>query len=173
MTRLFSVLRFIIWSRVYRVRADGLGRVDGFPKMIRRRGATLQLGARVRFFPKVRIELTQPDASVRIGARTYLNRGVEIHCASSVQIGSDCAVAWGVMMMDNDAHSINGVYSRSAIIIGDHVWIGQGARVLKGVTIGSGAVVGAGSIVTKDVEAGCVVVGSPARVIARDVVWNL
>jgi acetyltransferase-like isoleucine patch superfamily enzyme len=168
-----GALRFVIWSRLRHVAHDGLGRLDGFPKMVRQRGAVLRLGRRVRLFRGVRFELTSSDAAVEIGARTYLNRGVEIHSATSVTIGTDCAIAWGVLIMDNDAHSINGIYGRSPITIGNRVWIGQGARILKGVSIGDGAIIGAGSIVTKDVDPGTVVAGSPARLIATDVRWEL
>jgi UDP-2-acetamido-3-amino-2,3-dideoxy-glucuronate N-acetyltransferase len=45
--------------------------------------------------------------------------------------------------------------------------IGSGAVILGGVTIGAGALVGAGAVVTKDVPAGAVVVGNPARVIRQ------
>jgi acetyltransferase-like isoleucine patch superfamily enzyme len=45
--------------------------------------------------------------------------------------------------------------------------IGSGAIVLGGVRIGAGALVGAGAVVTRDVDPGATVVGSPARAIAR------
>jgi maltose O-acetyltransferase len=47
--------------------------------------------------------------------------------------------------------------------IGSDVWIGGGAIILPGVTIGDGAVIGAGSVVTRDVGAGLIVAGNPAR----------
>ncbi len=47
--------------------------------------------------------------------------------------------------------------------IGNDVWIGAGAIIMKGVTIGDGAIVGAGAVVTKDVEPYSIVVGSPAK----------
>ena len=53
------------------------------------------------------------------------------------------------------------------IRIEDHVWVGQDAVILKGVTIGKGAVVGAFSVVTRDVEPWTVVAGNPARVVKR------
>jgi acetyltransferase-like isoleucine patch superfamily enzyme len=49
------------------------------------------------------------------------------------------------------------------IRIGRHVLVGTGAMILKGVTIGDGAVVAAGSVVTRDVEAGAIVAGNPAK----------
>lgn len=51
------------------------------------------------------------------------------------------------------------------IVIGDNVFIGARAIILKGVTIGEGAIVGAGSVVTKDVAEYSIVAGNPAKVI--------
>jgi len=51
------------------------------------------------------------------------------------------------------------------ITIGDNVWLGGGVIVLPGVTIGPDTVVGAGAIVTKDLPAGVVTVGNPARIV--------
>lgn len=46
--------------------------------------------------------------------------------------------------------------------------IGSGAVILCGVTIGENAMVGAGAVVTRDVPAGAVVVGNPARIIRQE-----
>lgn len=48
-------------------------------------------------------------------------------------------------------------------VIGNDVWIGNGAIVLRGINIGDGAVIGAGAVVTKDVEPYTIVVGAPAK----------
>lgn len=51
------------------------------------------------------------------------------------------------------------------IVIGDDVWIGANAIILKGVRVGRGAIIGAGSVVVKDVQDYSIVVGNPARMI--------
>jgi len=57
----------------------------------------------------------------------------------------------------------SGIEQAKPIQIGHRVWIGGGAIILPGVTIGEDAVIAAGSVVTKDVPAGTVVKGNPAR----------
>ena len=50
-------------------------------------------------------------------------------------------------------------------VIGNDVWIGQGALIKPGITVGNGAVVAMGSVVTKDVPPYAVVGGNPAKII--------
>ncbi len=51
------------------------------------------------------------------------------------------------------------------VIIGEDCWIGTKTVITSGVTLGSGCVIGAGSVVTRDVPAGAIAVGVPAKVI--------
>src|SRR5690606_28684233 len=53
--------------------------------------------------------------------------------------------------------------------IGDDVYLGASAIVLGGVTVHHGATVGAAAVVTKDVPAGAIVVGNPARVMQSSI----
>jgi acetyltransferase-like isoleucine patch superfamily enzyme len=57
------------------------------------------------------------------------------------------------------------LWTEKGVTIGRDVWVGAGCVILPGVTIGDGAVLAAGSVVTKDVPAGAVVGGVPAKVI--------
>ena len=112
-----------------------------------------------------------------IGHGTNVNGvGTKILCAQGITIGQFCTFSWDVQLLDNDFHAItvDGVEQPSAapITIGDRVWVGTRAIVLKGVTIGDGAVVAAGAVVTKDVPAGAVVGGMPAKVIGRADSWS-
>lgn len=108
------------------------------------------------------------DAAIRIGNGTYLNRNTEIVAARSVSIGRDCKIARDVIIMDTDQHALpNGRLVAEPVVIGDRVWIGARAIVLKGVSIGHDAVIGAGSVVTRDVPPGAVAAGVPARVLRQ------
>jgi acetyltransferase-like isoleucine patch superfamily enzyme len=78
-----------------------------------------------------------------------------------------------VLIMDTDFHRVDGRPSGDAAVsIGNRVWIGVGAKILKGVTVGDGAIVAAGSVVTRDVPAATLVAGNPARVIREQVSWD-
>ncbi|HEY8741510.1 MAG TPA: acyltransferase [Chloroflexota bacterium] len=148
-------------------RAGLLVRIPGLPLVhIWNKGGTIE-AANCTFFPGVRLECWR-GARISIGNGTYLNRNVEIIAAQEVVIGRDCMIAWDVVIMDTDQHGIGGAPPvNRPVRIGDRVWIGCRALILKGVTIGDDAVIAAGAIVTKDVPAGAVVAGEAARIIRR------
>ncbi|MBO7744922.1 hypothetical protein I8J29_12005 [Paenibacillus sp. MWE-103] len=75
--------------------------------------------------------------------------------------------------MDTDTHRIEGMSETKPTVIGDRVWIGSKATILKGVTIGEGAVVAAGSLVSKDVAPYALVAGVPAKPIRENVSWEI
>lgn len=66
---------------------------------------------------------------------------------------------------DKSAPAHNELNDLRPIIVGNDVWIGEGAFVKNGVTIGDGAVIGAKSVVTRDVPPYAVVAGVPAKVV--------
>lgn len=75
--------------------------------------------------------------------------------------------------MDSDAHELNGERNTKPIHIGNHVWIGTRVTILSGVNVGNGAVIAAGALVTKDVPAGALVGGIPAKIIKEKVEWQI
>ena len=104
----------------------------------------------------------------------FINEGVTITCASEVHIGKGANIAREAVIRDYDGHYIEDVNYRTAkpIKIGDNVWIGYRAMILKGVTIGEGSIIAANAVVTKDVPAHCVVAGNPAKIIRENVNWR-
>jgi acetyltransferase-like isoleucine patch superfamily enzyme len=137
----------------------------------------LREGARCSVAGRFRIH-TGCDVVVESGAHLDLHSGGfayggTIICHREITIGVRASIAPGVVIRDGDSHGISGASGDSAqpIHIGDYVWIGTRAMILKGVTIGDGAVIAAGSIVNKDVESGMLVAGVPAKPI-RPVSWD-
>lgn len=141
------------------------------------------------------IVLEREIGTVTIGSNTYIGAST-IACAERVTIGSDVLIAWGVTIVDHDSHSVRWedrrsdvgrwregyvqgnlaaaarlknweVVSMAPVAIGNKVWIGFNATILKGVTVGEGAVVAAGAVVTKDVPAWMVVGGNPAKILKQ------
>lgn len=104
----------------------------------------------------------------------YFNGFVQIVCAKKITIGKNVAIARDVIIRDTDAHGIVGKehQKKKEVKIGNNVWIGTRAIIMKGVTIGDGAIIAAGAIVTKDVPANTIVTGIPAKVIRENVEWR-
>ncbi len=109
-----------------------------------------------------------------IGDHTFIGHGCSIAVADSVRIGRYCRLAGGVSVSDYDGHPIDPMLRRTQpappaairpVVIGDDVWIGRGASILKGVTIGDRAIIGAGAVVTRAVPPDVIVAWNPARVV--------
>lgn len=101
---------------------------------------------------------------VEIGHFPRINR----HCfidrinPRGVHIGDYVQISRNALVLAHDTYH-DGSFKDTHI--GNHVKIGYGAVILPGIKIGDHAIVGANSVVTKDVPNGCVVAGSPARII--------
>lgn len=104
----------------------------------------------------------------------FINENVQISCGATIEIGKGATIGRDVCIRSYDGHTIEeeGYQIAAPIIIGDHVWIGQGATILKGVTIGDGAIVASGALVTKDVPAHSIVGGVPAKVLKENIKWH-
>lgn len=102
-----------------------------------------------------------------IGERGYINYGVDINASLSIEIGRNVRIGPLCSIVDDAMHEVDPSTgrTRAPIVIGANVWLGRGVMVLPGVTIGDNSVLGAGSVVTKDVPAGVLAAGVPARVV--------
>ncbi|ROP78633.1 MULTISPECIES: sugar O-acetyltransferase [unclassified Frigoribacterium] len=108
--------------------------------------------------------------NIRIGARTFVNYNLTALDVAAVTIGEDCQIGPNVQLL-TPTHPVEPGPRRDRleaalpITIGDNVWLGGGVIVCPGVSIGDDSVIGAGAVVTRDVPAGVVAVGNPARVV--------
>lgn len=90
----------------------------------------------------------------------------QVRIGDAVRIGAHTSVlAFNHTFSDPDVDVFRQPIASRGITIGDDVWIGSHVVILDGVTVGDRSVLAAGAIVTKDVEAGAVVGGNPARLL--------
>lgn len=107
---------------------------------------------------------------VSVGARTFVNFGLVVLDVARVTIGDDVQMGPNVQLL-TATHPLEPGPRRdkwegsAPIVIEDNVWLGGGVIVCPGVTIGADTVVGAGAVVTRDLPAGVLAVGTPARVV--------
>lgn len=97
-----------------------------------------------------------------------------------VSIGKDCLFSHEIVLRVSDGHTIFSTEDSSilnrpqkGITIGDHVWVGMRASILKDVTIPNNTIIGAGSLVNKSfTEENTIIAGTPAKVIKKNVNWH-
>lgn len=108
-----------------------------------------------------------------IGKNFSINPYSRVICFDEIIIGENVLIAQFVSILDHD-HSTDfkngdldyrGEYLTSKITIGNNVWIGDKATVLRGVHIGDNVVIAANSVVNKDIPDNCIVGGVPCKVI--------
>ena len=164
-----------LWRRLL-TRAGRRWRTDGL--LFLGRGLELEIGrqGRVDFGRFVWIgdgtKVRCHEGRVEIGEKTVMGQECTISAYQHVSIGEQCILADRVMLIDFDHNvaeverpiRVQGIYKRD-VRVGNNVWIGHAAQIMRGVSVGDNAIVGAGAVVTKDVPANAVVGGVPARVL--------
>jgi maltose O-acetyltransferase len=151
-----------VWMRRYN---ETLGRDDAARySLLRERFAAVGDGAVIR--PPFHCDY---GYNIRLGPRVFLNCNCVILDVVDVTIGKGTQIDPAVQIYAADhppeptARRLNMEFGRP-IAMGSNVWIGGTAIILPGVKIGDDVVIGAGSVVTRDVPAGAVAMGNPARI---------
>ena len=119
------------------------------------------------------------NSKIIIGSHTHIGAS---HIAVTednqlLTIGDDCMISDEVQFRTGDSHSIldengNRTNYAQSITIGNHVWIGEGCKVLKGVSIGNNSIVATGAIVTKSFGNNLLLGGVPAKVLKEKINWK-
>jgi acetyltransferase-like isoleucine patch superfamily enzyme len=178
---LIWALRFFWYEPLFRSQCASVGKGLQIEKLPYMTGSgRMTLGHRVRLSGLSSIGFSnrlRPDPEFTIGDCTFIGHDCSFNIASSVTIGSHCLVAGGVRVYDFDGHPIDAARRRAGepfppenskpVVIGDDVWIGTGALILKGVTVGPRSIVAARAVVSGDVPPDVIVAGNPARIVKR------
>jgi acetyltransferase-like isoleucine patch superfamily enzyme len=148
----------------------------GFAKFRNQPGGRITVGDYCSFLSKPKsnfIGINRPCiistqtsyAQVIIGNKCGFS-GTVIGAFQRIELRENVRCGANTMITDSDWHTDD---SRSGncnpIVIESNVWIGEGVKVLKGVTIGKNSVIGAGSVVTKSIPANVIAAGNPCRVL--------
>jgi acetyltransferase-like isoleucine patch superfamily enzyme len=114
-------------------------------------------------------ELTFPvfteGARIVVGAFCAIGPEARIHGGGAHVVTRAAAFPLNAILFDRGKRNAPDDIDRGPTVIGNDVWIGEGATVLAGLTVGDGAVVGARAVVTKSVPPYAIVAGNPARIL--------
>ena len=157
-----------------------------FKKMLSKKPRAVIFGNHVSVYAGCSFAI-QKDGRCTVGDFTLLN-GAIVMAEELVEIGSHCLISWGVGIADSDFHPLEPAQrlidsqalapffkdrpprpklKTAPVRIGDNVWIGMNAVILKGVTIGDNSVVAAGAVVTKSIPPNTIVAGNPAVTVKK------
>jgi acetyltransferase-like isoleucine patch superfamily enzyme len=114
-----------------------------------------------------------PQARIAIGEGCFLNRNTMLAAHEKIEIGDHTMFANGCFVGDADHRfddpdtpiTWQGFVSRGRVKIGSNCWFGANCVVTSGVEVGERCVIGANSVVTRDLPAGTIAAGAPAKVI--------
>jgi maltose O-acetyltransferase len=118
------------------------------------------------------VEVSRPHARIEVGDRTEFNNNLMLKSeGAGIRVGRDGLFGAHIEVFDSNFHDLDPRRRREAtqamapVEIGDNVFVGMSAKILKGVTIGSDSVIGAGAVVASSIPSGVIAAGNPARVI--------
>ena len=127
--------------------------------------------------------MVHSNQAVYFGKNNFINRyDAAMQLILSEQkhflMGSNCTVSFNTWVRNSDPHLIYSTETKErlnptrSVFIGDHVWIGQFATILKGTHIGSGSIIGANAVVSgKIIPSNTIWAGNPARQIKDKIFW--
>ena len=148
----------------------------------------IQIGNNNEFSDQFHIRCFQ-HGKIEIGDYNWTSLRTQIVCANHVKIGNYCIMGRDVYISDSNEHPIDSaqrlkctkeywqgiapdrytLVDHAPVHIGDNVWIGERAIILKGVTIGDHCVIAAGSVVTKSIPPHSLVAGNPSKIIKSNI----
>ena len=149
-------------------RSRSVWKVDG--RVVFRGRAWVGHGSRI---------VVEGDGVLTFGAGFRITAESTIYAVKAITFGDEVLMSWQIQVMDSDGHPIideEGCLSNpdQEVVVGDHVWIGSRATIVKGVRVPDGSVVAAGAVVAGQFhEPGVMLAGVPATVIRHGITWRV
>lgn len=121
------------------------------------------------------------NTCVFIGKDNFFNGRLSLIASErkNIIIGDNGLISFGIFVRTADPHLIYSCETKQrinkskSVLIGDHVWLGQGALILKGTKIGSGSILGGGAVISnKSVFSNASAVGNPAKIVAKNIFFS-
>lgn len=167
-----NLFRVIWWGVNIKSNGVFIGRTNFY----RFPGSKISIGSNCTFLSKRNSNLiginrpcsisTQTESAVIIIGNNCGFSGTVIGAFKRIQLGNNVRCGANTLITDSDWHTDDYRSGENKeVIIEDNVWLGEGAKVLKGVTIGENSVIGAGSIVVKSIPANVIAAGNPCKII--------
>ena len=148
----FRLLHYYGYAHVLPLRAATKGRdLRIAPNASFRNGERIILGDQVQIGERTALWAGRTTGRITVGARTTF--------------GPDCYVTTADYGLAAGARLTDQKMIERDVVIGPDCWIGTKVVITAGVTLGEGCVIGAGAVVTRDVPAGAIAAGVPARVV--------
>jgi serine O-acetyltransferase len=110
----------------------------------------------------------QMTTGIELPCETRVGRRLRIEHFGGIIVSGDAVIGDDVVLRHGVTLGLKRTNERGAPRIGNRVDIGAGAKILGPVTIGDDAVIGANAVVLRDVPAGALAVGIPARIVTRE-----
>lgn len=154
--------------------------LNGVELYIKGSGNRIVIGASVRIKQNTQLWIEDSGNTLEIGAGSSIESAhlAVTGLSKKLVIGGDCMLSTDVVIRTGDSHSITDLKGRKIneekdVYIGNHVWIGASANLLKGSLVSDNSVVGTGAIVSSAFpEKGVIIAGVPAKVIKSDINWR-
>ncbi len=136
-------------------------------------------GETVKISLGAKLVVNDDGGKLAIGHRTTMESvRLEVAGGAALSIGDDCMFAYDVDVRNTDSHSILSLSDGERlnpdadVVIGDRVWIGAHAMVMKGTEIGHDSVVASRAVLTRGVPPHSIAAGVPARVVRDGIRWD-
>jgi len=140
------------------------------------KSSKIKFGHSISFGPGVKM-IVKNGGTLEVGNSTYFTSDMHIEVMNKVVIGNNCAISWGVTIIDNDHHQIVHQVAtergnEGSVLIGNHVWIGCNSTILKNTVLGDNCIVAANSLVKGNFPDNCLIGGNPAKILKEHITWK-